>query len=134
MTESHEAWNKKHRPDKAESDIRRGGKDSGEGKPLKLEGGLHQQIPKGVMLHHRRDGKKNHVVSVSIHVLRPIHEFYARVRSIRVEMKDTTDEKHVILLSRSEIVKNIKFDRQVSKYYVIVFAHDCCPIALFVSI
>ncbi|KAL7533785.1 hypothetical protein ACHAXR_005447, partial [Thalassiosira sp. AJA248-18] len=113
MSESHDAWNKKHRPDKAEGDVRRRG-DAGqntEGKPLKLEGGLHQQVPKGVMVHHRRDGRKNHV-SVSINVLKPIHEFYARVRKLRVEMKSTAAEKHVIELRRSEIVENIKFDRQ----------------------
>lgn len=113
MDESHDAWNRKHRPDQAEGDVKKkGGKKQDESKPLKLEGGLHQQVPKGVMLFHRRDGKKNHVVSVSVNVLRPIWEFYAKVRSIKVEFRDTTDEKHVIELGRSEIVKTIKFDKQ----------------------
>jgi len=120
MAESHESWNKKHRPDKAEGDAPRGrrgkgddnGDGNGNGKTLKLEGGLHQQLPKGVILHHRRDGKKNHVVSVSISVLRPLHDFYARVRSVRVEMKDTSDEKIVVELGRDDIVKKIECDRQ----------------------
>jgi len=112
MSESHEAWNKKHRPDKAEGDVTRRGNQKGEGKTMRLEGGLHQQVPKGVMLHHRRDGKKNHVVSVSVNVLRPVHEFYARVRTIKLEMRDTLDAVYVTELSRREIVSNIKFDRQ----------------------
>ena len=116
LAESHNAWNRKHRPDRADEGLsatkKKGGAGDGK-KSLRLEGGLHQQVPRGVVLQHRRDGKKDHVVSVGIHVLKPIHEFYARVRSIRVEMTDTTDDFHVIELSRKEIVENIKVDKQV---------------------
>ena len=120
ILDSHDAWNEKHRPDKADtSDTPRRKstkKDSKKndhhdpGKPLKLEGGLYHQIPRGVMLHHRKDGKKTHVVSVSVRVLRPVHDFYARVRNIQVELKDTMDTKHVMKMTRAEIVENIKYD------------------------
>ena len=116
IADSHEAWIRQHRPDKAETDVRGSKKKDkqGTGKTLKLEGGFNHQVPRGVMLHHRRDGKKSHVVSISINVLRPVHEFYARVRSIRVELRDTADGKHIISMKRDEIVKNIRCDRQVS--------------------
>ncbi|KAL7550086.1 hypothetical protein ACHAWF_013319, partial [Thalassiosira exigua] len=113
MSESHDAWVRKHRPDKAESDVRRRGDNDGAGDEggLRLEGGLHQQVPRGPMVGHRRDGKR-HFASVSVRVPRPAHEFYARVRSIKVTLRDATDEKHVVELGREEIVGNIKFDRQ----------------------
>ena len=119
ISNSHDAWNQKHRPDKADTSDdprRKSTKKDGKkktddpGKPLKLEGGLYHQIPRGVMLHHRRDGKKSHVVGVSIRVLRPIHDFYARVRNIQVELKDTFDTKHVMKMTRAEIVEKIKYD------------------------
>lgn len=125
MSESHDAWNRKHRPDVADDGRGGGGKDgrrrgskdgggaAGEPQTLKLEGGLHQQTPRGAVLHHRTDGRKNHVVAVGVHVPRPAHEFYARVRSVRVEMRDASDEKIVVEKTRREIVENIKIDRQV---------------------
>ena len=129
IVRSHEAWNKKHRPDVAEDELRGNRRrdndgtcgQGGEDKPLKLEGGLHQQIPRGVVLYHRRDGKKNHLVSVSIHALRPAHEFYARVRRVLVEMRNTSDEKYCVELSREDIVKGIKFDRQVRRKRKAIF-------------
>ena len=128
IANSHDAWNRKHRPDKAETDVRgrkkkdnKGGGGGDDGSPLQLEGGLHQVTPRGVMLHlHRKDGSDKTTVSVSIHVLRPIHEFYARVSAVRVRLKAADDEVHVITLKRAEIVKNIRSDRQVSLFALCV--------------
>ena len=60
------------------------------------------------------------------HVLRPVHEFYARIRSIRVEISDTDGERHVVEMTRSEIVKNIKFDRQVSILIYYLHMYELC--------
>lgn len=117
MTEIHDAWNKRNRPDKAES--KDGGGDSGgnRDKLLALKGGLHQQMPRGVMLHQRRENRKT-VVSFGVHALQPIFDFYARVRSVRVKMRSTSDETHKFLLNRSDIVKTIQFDKRVSAMLV----------------
>ena len=117
MTEIHDAWNKRNRPDKAES--KDGGGDGGgnRDKLLALKGGLHQQMPRGVMLHQRRENRKT-VVSFGVHALQPIFDFYARVRSVRVKMRSTSDETHKFLLSRSDIVKTIQFDKRVSAMLV----------------
>jgi hypothetical protein len=113
MTQIHDAWNKRNRPDKAESKDGGGKKE----KLLTLKGGLHQQMPRGAMLHQRRENRKT-VVSFSVHALRPIFDFYARVRSVRVKMRSTSDETHKFVLSRSEIVKTIQFDKRVSAIVV----------------
>jgi hypothetical protein len=120
MAESHDSWNQRNRPDKAKSND--GGADGGgrKDKPLKLEGGLHQQMPRGVMLHQRRENRTT-MVSVSIHALRPINDFYARVRSVRVKMRSTSDETHNFLLSRSDIVETIQVDGRVSACPVLSF-------------
>jgi hypothetical protein len=119
MTESHDSWNQRNRPDKAKGND--GGANCGgrKDKPLKLEGGLHQQMPRGVMLHQRRVNRTT-MVSVSIHALRPIHDFYARVRSVRVKMRSTSDETHNFLLGRSDIVNTIQVDRRVSACPVLI--------------
>ena len=113
MERSHEAWNQKNRPDQAESDGRgrSRGNGHGNGKPLTLEGGLHQQMPKGPIIQH-----KEREVTVSIHVLRPPHEFYARVRSIRVTFKSSINENCIMDMDRANIVKNIKYDRRGAMY------------------
>lgn len=117
LAEIHDAWNKRNRPDKAES--KDGGGDGGgnRDKLLALKGGLHQQMPRGVMLHQRRENRKT-VVSFGVHALQPIFDFYARVRSVRVKMRSTSDETHKFLLSRSDIVKTIQFDKRVSAMLV----------------
>ena len=117
MTESHDAWNKRNRPDKAESKDVGGDGGGKKDKLLTLKGGLHQQMPRGVMLHQRRENRKT-VVSFSVQALRPIFDFYARVRSVRLKMRSTSDETHKFLLSRSEIVKTIQFDKRVSAMLV----------------
>jgi hypothetical protein len=121
MTESHDAWNRKNRPDKVKG--KDGVADGGgkKDKPLKLEGGLQHQMPKGVMVNQRREDRKT-MVSVSVHALRPIHDFYARVRSVRVKMRNTSDETHKFLLSRSDIVKTIQVDKRVSACLVVYVA------------
>ena len=115
MERSHEAWNQKNRPDQAESNGRgRGnghGNGHGSGKPLTLEGGLHQQMPKGPIIQHTEQE-----VTVSIHALRPPHEFYARVRSIRVTFKSSANENCIMDMDRADIVKNIKYDRRGAMY------------------
>lgn len=112
MDSSHKSWISKNRPDKAEANFKstRTGRAQ-EGKPLKLEGGLHHQTPKGPILQH-----KDQQVTVSIHALRPVHEFYSRVRSIRVEFTSTEDETYSIDVGRADIVKNIKHDRRGAMY------------------
>ena len=118
MTEIHDAWNKRNRPDKAESSKDGGGDGGGKrDKLLTLKGGLHQQMPRGVMLHQRRENRKT-VVSFGVHVLQPIFDFYARVRSVRVKMRSTSDETHKFRLNRSDIVKTIQFDKRVSAMLV----------------
>ncbi|EJK76033.1 hypothetical protein THAOC_02224 [Thalassiosira oceanica] len=108
IEQSHEAWERKHRPDKVDA---RPSVSESKG-TLKLEGGFTHQVPRGVMIHHKREGNK-YMVTLSVHVLRPVHEFYGRVRSVRVVLRNF-DDVHVIKMDRSQIVKRIRFDRTVS--------------------
>jgi hypothetical protein len=73
-----------------------------EGQASDIEGGTAPQMPRGVMLHQRRENRKT-VVSFGVHALQPIFDFYARVRSVRVKMRSTSDETHKFLLNRSEL-------------------------------
>ena len=104
---SHDAWNNKNRPDIAE----RGDKQR-QGKPMRLGGGLHEQMPRGPMLQHQC-GK----VTVSVHVLRPLHEFFSRVKRITVMFQSIDDDdRNVLVLDRKDIVKEIKYDRRGDMY------------------
>ena len=105
IEQSHEAWERKYRPDKVDA---RPSVSESKG-TLKLEGGFTHQVPRGVMIHHKREGNK-YMVTLSVHVLRPVHEFYARVRSVRVVLRNF-DDVHVIKMDRPQIVKRIRFDR-----------------------
>ena len=125
---AHNQWNTRNRPDKVDKqegvNSKKKGDTSGKKeKTLQLEGGLHQQMPKSVIVHQQRQRTTTHVngvpnmptvVSISIHALSPIHDFYARVRNVNVELRSTDNEKHTFQLSREEIVKTIRTDRHVS--------------------
>ena len=112
MENSHDAWNNKNRPDIAERDGAGFHDDQQkQGKTMRLQGGLHEQMPRGPMLQHQ--GEK---VTVSVHALRPPHEFYSRVRSITVVFRSTDDDSHILNLDRLEIVKEIKYDRRGDMY------------------
>jgi hypothetical protein len=119
VLECHEMWNEKNRPDKVESVTKdtAGTKE----KTLKLEGGLHQQIPKGVIWQQRYSkSTKKVVVNISIHALSPIYAFYANVRSVCVELKSTDNETHTFRLKRKDIVKTIPTERDVSMHVLFV--------------
>ena len=112
MESSHDAWNNKNRPDIAERDGAGFHDDQQkQGKTMRLQGGLHEQMPRGPMLQHQ--GEK---VTVSVHVLRPPHEFYSRVKSITVVFRSNDDDSHILNLGRLEIVKEIKYDRRGDMY------------------
>ena len=98
---SHDAWNKTNRPDIAE------GGDEQRRSPMRLEGGLHQQILRGPMLQH-----KNGKVTVSVHVLQPSHEFFSRIKRITVTFQSIDDDRHVLVLDRKDIVKEVKYDQR----------------------
>jgi len=112
MESSHDAWNNKNRPDIAERDGSGFHEDQQrQGKTMRLQGGLHEQMPRGPMLQHH--GEK---VTVSVHALRPPHEFYSRVKSITVVCRSVDEDRHIMNLSREEIVKEIKYDRRGDMY------------------
>lgn len=115
VPQAHGAWVQKHLPGKAEDDLRKDDEIAGDGRVLKLEGGLHHQIPRGIMMHRRKDGTKNeNVFSVSVQALRPVHEFYARVRCLRVVFRSADDGTRVVEMTREEIVGQLqgKIDSQ----------------------
>jgi len=132
---AHNQWNTRNRPDKVDKQEGVNSKKKGDAsgkkeKTLQLEGGLHQQMPKGVIVYQQRQHVRannnipTHVncgipnttsmVNISIHALSPLHEFYARVRNVYVELRSTDNEKHTFHLCREEIVKTIRTDRHVS--------------------
>lgn len=118
---AHNQWNTRNRPDKVDKqegvNSKKKGDTSGKKeKTLQLEGGLHQQMPKGVIV-YQQNGIPNTttMVNISIHALSPLHEFYARVRNVYVELHNTDNVKHTVFtLCREEIVKTIRRDRHVS--------------------
>jgi hypothetical protein len=117
---AHDMWNRRFRPDKVEGTKVIVKKDTSgtTQKTLQLEGGLHQQMPKGVIWHQRYVKSTNKaVVNISIHALSPIHEFYARVRSVCVQLRSSHNETLTFRLSRANIVKTIRMDREVSSYF-----------------
>ena len=114
---AHNQWNTRNRPDKVDkqegvNSKKKGGASGKKEKTLQLEGGLHQQMPKGVIIYIPNTTAT--VASISIHALSPLHEFYARVRNVCVELRSTDNEKHTFHLCREEIVKTIRTDRHVS--------------------
>ena len=129
LLKAHIQWNTRNRPDKVESKKDGVKKDitGKKEKTLQLEGGLHQQMPKGVIWYqqqryvHPIHNTTTTMVSISIHALSPIHEFYARVRNVCVELRSTDNEMHTFRLCREEIVKTIRMDRHVSIYHLVAF-------------
>ncbi len=107
---AHMAWNKKHRPDMAESATKSQRDKKKGGAPLALEGVLDlSQIPRGVMVtNYKRNN--NDIVKIAVYALQPKYEFYSKVKSIRVEMKSTMNEKRSFVLKRKEIVARIQLD------------------------
>lgn len=120
LMESHDSWNRRNRPDKVErkeSVVKKNTAGKKE-KTLQLEGGLYQQMPKGVIWHQRYERQDTTtttkspltVVSISIHALSPIHDFYAKVRTVYVVLSSTDNDTHTFFLNRSDIVKTIQVD------------------------
>ena len=133
---SHDLWNRENRPDKVEG-VNESVKKDTTGKnetTLRLEGGLHHQMPKGVIWRQRYEQQSassrstKAVVNISIHALSPIHDFYARVRSFCIELKSTSNETHTFRLSRADIVKTIRMDGRVSacfsSHYLITYRYS----------
>eukprot|EP00577_Skeletonema_sp_RCC1716_P004235 CAMPEP_0113406952 /NCGR_PEP_ID=MMETSP0013_2-20120614/19790_1 /TAXON_ID=2843 ORGANISM="Skeletonema costatum, Strain 1716" /NCGR_SAMPLE_ID=MMETSP0013_2 /ASSEMBLY_ACC=CAM_ASM_000158 /LENGTH=1333 /DNA_ID=CAMNT_0000292841 /DNA_START=71 /DNA_END=4069 /DNA_ORIENTATION=- /assembly_acc=CAM_ASM_000158 len=109
---AHEAWNKKHRPDVAEQAFtkQRNAKGKGKDAPLQLEGVLDlSQTPRGVMVTNYRRNNSD-IVKIAVYALQPKYEFYSKIKSIRVEMKSTTNEKRSFLLKRRDIIARIQLD------------------------
>jgi hypothetical protein len=138
----HDSWNKDNHPDKVEG-IKENVKKGTAGKnetTLRLEGGLHHQMPKGVIWRQRHEQHSaasrstKTMVNISIHALSPIHDFYARVRSVCIELKSTSNEMHTFRLSRADIVKTIRMDGRVSacvlSHYLITYRYDSVQLDL----
>ena len=108
---SHEAWNKKHRPDVAEQATKtREKKGKKKDAPLQIEGVMDlTQTPKGVMVTNYRRNNSD-IVKISVYALQPKYEFYAKIKSIRVEMTSTTNEKRAFTLKRRDVVAKIQLD------------------------
>lgn len=119
LLECHALWNRRNRPDKVEESVKKDTTGKIE-KTLQLEGGLHHQMPKGVVWRQRYERditcsrSTKAVVSISIHALSPINDFYSRVRSVCVELRSADNETHTFRLNRADIVKTIRMDKQVS--------------------
>ncbi len=119
LLHGHDMWNRRYRPDKVEGKKELVKKDTAgkTEKTLQLEGGLHQQMPKGVIWHQRYVKSSMAMIHISIHALSPIYDFYARVRSVCVELRSSHNQTHTLRLSRANIVKTIRMEGDVRAYF-----------------
>ena len=124
MESSHDSWIDKHRPGEESGLPKASADESNVKKPLTLEGGLHHQHPRAPMVSY-----EDHSVTVSVHVLRPTHEFYQRVKGITVVFSVTYMEendtelkkfKQYLKLDRAEIVENVTTDGYATVYESVV--------------
>ncbi|KAL7447035.1 hypothetical protein ACHAXM_011567 [Skeletonema potamos] len=108
---AHEAFNKKHRPDVAEQGPNtREKKGKNKDAPLQIEGVLDlTQTPRGVMVTNYRRNNSD-FVKIAVYALNPKYEFYAKVKSIAVQMVSSKNETRSFVLKRRDIVAKIELD------------------------